>query len=74
MTTLCQVRTAANVLVDVLPLPKQARNQRLEKASNNLQQTQDQNRRARRSHTKKRLSHLTRLGIVLDNLACCIAP
>ena len=55
-----------------VPLPKRARTERLEKASYNLHQTQDQNRRARRSHTKTRLSRLKRMGIPLADLACCI--
>ena len=72
--TLCQVRTAANVLVDVLSLPKRARIERLEKASRNLRQTQDQNSRARRSHTKTSLLRLKSQGIRLEELPCCIPP
>ena len=72
--TLCQVRTAANALIDALPLQRRDRTLRLERASEKLVQDQQQNAAARRSHTKTRMGLLNERGIDLALLPCCIPP
>ena len=70
--TLCQVRTAANALIDALPLPRRYRNERLERTSRKLLQDQHQNATARRCHTATRRRRIIDLGITLAELPCCI--
>lgn len=72
--TICQVRTAADALIDALPLSPNDRLARLEKAAEQLRRTQDKNARARRSHTKTRIRRLQSLKIVPEELRCCIPP
>jgi len=70
--TLCQAQTAANALIDALPLYRRDRTQRLERASRKLIQDQQKIAQARRSHTQTRLTRLAALGINLAELPCCI--
>jgi hypothetical protein len=72
--TICQVRTAANALLDALPLSEADRKQRLAKVARVLQETQHQNAKSRASHTKSRLRELRAIGINLKRLSCCIPP
>ena len=72
--TICQVRTAANALLDALPLGEADRKLRLAKTASILQETQHQNAKSRASHTKARLRELRAIGISVKRLPCCIPP
>ena len=71
---MCQVRTAADALIDALPLCRKDRLVRLAKAVEDIRQTQNKNARSRRSHTKTRLKRLDVLNIIPNQLRCCIPP
>jgi hypothetical protein len=72
--TICQVRKAANVLLDALPLNEEGRKLRLAKAARNIRADQRTNAAARVSHTKTGLKVLKAKGICLGKLRCCIPP
>ena len=73
--TICQVRDAANTLVDTLSLSsEQDRGIRLKRQAQIIRQTQRSNAAARASHTKTRHQQLRTLGIRVSTLRCCIPP
>ena len=72
--TICQVRDACNALIDALPLPRKARQERLTRAAQILTRTQVRNTNARRCHTKTRLEKLNQMNITPEHLRCCIPP
>ena len=63
--TVCQVRTAANALIDARTLPARHRNERLDRVSRKLIRDQRKNAQGRRSHTKTRRTLLNKLQINL---------
>jgi hypothetical protein len=72
--TICQVRDAANALLDALPLNADDQNKRLAKSARILRYTQARNAAARASHAKSRQEQLRRIGIHVEKLRCCIPP
>ena len=72
--TICQVRKAADVLIDVMGLNPEDQTSRLEKVARIIRDDQNGNAKARASHAKARLKVLEDKGICLGNLRCCIPP
>jgi hypothetical protein len=73
--TICQVRDAANTLLDVLPLSSpEDRRRRLARRALILRQRQQANAASRRSHAKRRQKELRAIGIRVTTLRCCIPP
>ena len=70
--TVCQLRTASCALVRCLWVCGSVRRKYLEKVAFVIQETQDRNRRSRRSHVKAKLRLLRKFGIKLFELRCCI--
>jgi len=72
--TICQVRRAADALLDALTLHPEDRKRRLAKITGDIRDDQKRNAAARASHTKTRLRVIKANGIRLDKLTCCIPP
>jgi hypothetical protein len=70
--TICQMKDAANALIDSLPLSKEDQNRRLAKAARILRETQRRNAAARESHAKNQRKRFQQLGIRLETMRCCI--
>ena len=70
--TICQVRKAANALLDALPLNTEDQKLRLSKVARIIREDQTNNAAARVSHTQARLKVLRAKGIRPDKLRCCI--
>jgi len=72
--TICQVRDAADALIDALTLNEEDQKLRLARAARILRDRQTKNAASRASHTKARQRQLRELGIHVDQLRCCIPP
>jgi hypothetical protein len=72
--TICQVRDAANALLDALPLGEEDQKLRLAKAARILRDKQTRNTASRASHAKTRQRQLQAIGIRVEQLRCCIPP
>ena len=72
--TVCQVRDAANALLDALPLNAEDRGLRLAKAARILRRKQARNAASRDSHAKARRGKLLAVGFTAEDLRCCIPP
>jgi len=72
--TICQVHTAAEALLDALSFGREARDRKIERVSQIIQQTQKANAAATRSHAKARRRKLRVLGIRAELLSSCIPP
>ena len=70
--TICQMKDAANALIDSLSLSKEDQKQRLAKAARILRETQRRNALARESHAKTQRKRFRKLGINLKTMRCCI--
>src|ERR1700730_15458834 len=70
--TICQVRAAANALLDALPLNVEDQKLRLAKAARLIRVMQARNTAARTSHAKTRAEQLKALGLSVQTLRCCI--
>ena len=71
--TVCQVRDAANVLLDVLTLSSaEDRKRRLSNAARIIRDTQASNAAARASHAKARQRELLAIRVHVEKLRCCI--
>ena len=70
--TVEQVRSAMNVWLEAADLPPASRRERFEAELNKQQYYQRRNKQARISHTKKRLTRLTQIGIDVDKIKSCI--
>ena len=69
--TVCQIRTAAAALVQSWSLGKNAGQVLLERTAENITYQQQQNAKARKSHTKRTRRKLRELGIRLATLTPC---
>ena len=67
-----QVRSAMNVWLDAVDLPRTARRQRFEEELEKQHYYQRRNRQARVSHSKTRLQRLTELGIDITRIKSCL--
>jgi len=72
--TACQVRTAADALIDAPPLARADRDRRIDRAAEVIGQTQRRNAAACASHTKARRRRLRAIGIRAERLTNCIPP
>ena len=72
--TICQVRKAADVLIDVMGLNREDQTLRMEKVARFIRDDQHGNAAARVSHAKARLKVLETKKICLEKLRCCIPP
>ena len=65
---------ASDVLIDTMTLNKAERRRRIDHLAEVLQQTQQHNAAARRSHGKARRRRLRKLGIRVERLQSCLPP
>ena len=72
--TICQVRRAANALLDALTLNAEDQKLRLAKVARIIREDQKDKAAARASHTQARVKTLRAKGIYLSKLRCCIPP
>lgn len=72
--TVCQVRTAAEALLDALPLAPADRGRRIDRVAAVIRQTQARNAAAVRSHAKARRRKLRAIGIRAERLTSCHPP
>lgn len=70
--TICQVRDAANALLDALTLNPQDQKRRLAKAARIIRDTQRRNAAAKKSHAKTTRERLKALGVNIEKMRCCI--
>ena len=69
--TVCQVRMAANAMIQACSLPPPKRHALLDKVSRQIQYYQSRNAQARRSHRKGAIRMLHRCGITRKSLRRC---
>ncbi len=69
-----QVRRAVDSSIQAASLRPQARRKRLHRTAEHIRRVQTRNAKARRSHRRRRIRLLHRLGIYLKSCRCCIPP
>ena len=72
--TVCQVRAAADALLDALPLNREDQRLRLDKAARVIRWAQARNAASKASHAKARSRALLAARIRIESLRCCIPP
>jgi hypothetical protein len=68
------MRRAVDTSIEADSLKPQARRNRLHRTAEHLHRVQVRNAKARRSHRRRRIRLLHRLGIYLKACRCCIPP